>query len=59
MSLREQIGRGITFWFFFTVPGLIMATVIGAAMWVTLPLWIAVTIGVLVYDRVQRWRRNR
>jgi hypothetical protein len=53
MTLRERIGRTLTFWFFFTVPGMVMATIIGAAMWATLPIWVAVTIAILVVDRIR------
>lgn len=59
MSLREKIGRALTFWFFFTVPGLVMMTAIGIAMWLTLPVWVALTAVILVVDRIQRWRRSR
>lgn len=59
MSLREKLGRALTFWFFFTVPGLVMMTAIGIAMWLTFPIWVALTLVILLVDRIQRSRRSR
>lgn len=49
--MRWSLGQWVTFFFFYTVPGLVLMTMIGVLMWMTLPIWIVLTLLILWSDR--------
>lgn len=49
--IPESVRRFLTFFFFYTVPGLIMATIIGGLMWLTLPVWVLLSAIIVWRDR--------
>lgn len=53
MSRDKRIGL-LRVFLLYTWPGLVLLTILGVGMWLTLPVWITAAACIILYDRVTR-----